>query len=185
MPGQSSWLCKLSRESRYCLKSFWNACWRNSISTQTRQYWYYRQTDTDKLTRLLMDTDWDQLLDCDVDKATENLTNALLGVAMASIPKQITTSKFNNKPWFNVDLKCQIRRRDRLFKIAKKRNTPQDWERWRRQRNVTTETKQRLKISHIQSEVKRLFEHKQNPNTYHNILKGLIGKKWNILYHLW
>ena len=148
-----------------------------SISTQTRQYWDYRQTDTEKLTRLLMDTDWDQLLDCDIDKATENLTNALLGAAKASIPIKITASKSNNKPWFNVDLKCQIRRRDRLFKIAKKRNTPQDWERWRRQRNLTTEMNQRLKTSHIQSEIKRLFEHKQDPRTYHNILKGLIGKK--------
>ena len=49
-----------------------------SSSIQTTQYWNYQRTDTDKLTRLLMETDWDKLLDCDVDKATENLTNAVL-----------------------------------------------------------------------------------------------------------
>ena len=148
-----------------------------STSKQTIQCWDYRQTDTDKLTRLLMDTDWDSLLDCDVDNATENLTDALLTAAKATIPFKVFTRNSNNKPWFNLELKCQIRRRDRLFKIAKKRDTPQDWERWRRQRNLTTETNQRLKTLHIQSEVTRLFEHKRDPRTYHSILKGLIGKK--------
>ena len=150
-----------------------------SISTQTTQYWDYRQTDTDKLTRQLMDTDWDKLLDCDVDKATENLTEALLTAAEASIPLKVSTRKSINKPWFSLELKCQIRRRDRLFKIAKKRNTPLDWERWRRQRNLITETNQRLKTLHIQFEISKLLEHKRDPRSYHNILKGLIGKKRN------
>ena len=150
-----------------------------SNSKQTIQFWDYRQTDTDKLTRLLMDTEWDKLLDCDVDKATENLTDALLNAAKASIPLKTFTRKSTDKPWFNLELKRHIRRRDRLFKIAKKRDTPQDWERWRRQRNLTTETNHRLKTLHMQSEVTRLFEHKRDPHTYHNILKGLIGKKVN------
>ena len=150
-----------------------------SSSIQTTQYWDYRQTDTNKLTRLLMDTDWEQLLDCDIDKATENVTNAVLTAAKSSIPFKIFTRKSTNKPWFNRELKCQIRRRDRLFKIAKNKNTTLDWERWKRQRNLTTETNQRLKTLHIQSEITRLFNHKHDPRSYHSILKGVIGKKTN------
>ena len=150
-----------------------------SSSIQSTQYWDYQRTDTDKLTRLLMETDWGKLLDCDVDKATENLTNAVLSAAKASIPLKTSTKRYINKPWFSLELKCQIRRRDRLFKIAKKKNTPLDWERWRRQRNLTTETNQRLKTLHIQSEITKLFEHKHDPRSYHNTLRGLIGKKGN------
>ena len=144
---------------------------------KTIQFWDYRQTDTDKLTRLLMETDWDRLLDCDIDTATDNLTEALLTAAKASIPVKTFTTKFNNKPWFNLELKRQIRKRDRLFKIAKRQDTPEDWQRWRTQRNLTTETNQRLKDMHIQSEVNKLFEQKQNPRVYHKILKGLIGRQ--------
>ena len=147
-----------------------------SVSIQTTQYWDYAQTETDKLTRLVIDTDWDKLLDCDMNKATENVTEALLTAAKASIPLKVSTRKSTNKPWFNTELKCQIRRRDRLFKIAKKRNTALDWECWRRQRNLTTETNNRLKTAHIQSQITRLLECKQDPRSYHNILKRLIGK---------
>ena len=137
-----------------------------SASKQTIQFWDYRQTDIDKLTRLLMDIDWDRLLDCDMDKATENVTDALLTAAKASIPFKTFTTKCNKKPWFNLELKRQIRRRDRLFKIAKRLDTPQDWQRWKTQRNLTTETNRRLKNIDIQSEVKKLLDHKQNPRMY-------------------
>ena len=44
-----------------------------SISRQSVQLWDYGHTDTHKLTRLLIDTNWDRLFDCDVDEATDNL----------------------------------------------------------------------------------------------------------------
>lgn len=147
-----------------------------SISIHTVKLWDFGRTDTNKLTRLLMGTDWDSLLDCDLDQATDNLTNALISAANASIPYKTFSTKSNNKPWFNLELKRQIRKRDRLFHIAKRRNTPQDWERWKRQRNITTETNQRLKTVHIQSQVEKLLEHRRDPRTYHNILKRLTGR---------
>ena len=152
-----------------------------SISKQTIQIWDYGRTDVDKLTRLLMDIDWDNLLDCDLDKATENFTEALMTAAKASIPQKCFSTNSKNKPWFNAELKRQIRKRERLFKMAKRRDTPHDWERWRKQRNITTETNQRLKKSYIQSQVGKLLENKQNPRSYHCILKSLIGRNVNHL----
>lgn len=85
-----------------------------SISRRTIQLWDYRRMDTDKLVRLLTDIDWDELLDCDVDDATNNLTDALMTAAEASIPLRTISSKTNNKPWFNSELKRQVRKRERL-----------------------------------------------------------------------
>ena len=77
------------------------------------------------------------------------------------------------------ELKSHIRKRDRLFNIAKKRNTDYDWERWRHQRNLATETNRRLKDSHIQTQEAKLLQTKKDPHTYHNILKGIIGRTSN------
>ena len=84
----------------------------------TKQLWDYRHMDPDKLTRLLMDTDWDSLLNCDLDDAVVNFTDALL-TAANTIPVRIVSKKSNNKPWFSSELKSHIRKRDRLFNIAK------------------------------------------------------------------
>ena len=89
-------------------------------SIHTVELWDFGQTDTDKLTRLLMDTEWDDLLDCDLDQATDNFTNALMSAAKASIPFKAFSTKSNNKPWYNLELKREIRKRDRLFHTAKK-----------------------------------------------------------------
>ena len=145
----------------------------------TKQLWDYRRMDPDKLTRLLMDTDWDTLLNTDLDEATNNFTYALMTAARASIPVRTTSIKANDKPWFTSELKRQIRKRDRLFKIAKKRNTDNDWDRWRRQRNLTTETNRRLKETHIQTQVEKLLLNKKDPYSYHKILKEIIGRKSN------
>ena len=150
-----------------------------SATRQTTQIWDYRHMDADKLVRLLMNTDWDTLMDCDVDEATDNFTHILMTAAIESIPIRTISKKNSDKPWFTAELKQQIRKRDRLFQAAKKSNTDHDWERWRRQRNLTTDTNQRLKNAHIQTQVANLLETKKDSHKYHNILKGLMGRKGN------
>ena len=149
----------------------------SSIPKRRPQLWDYRRTDIDKLIQQLTDTDWNRLLDCDVDEATTNFTETLITAAKSSIPCRTTFSKPNDKPWFTSELRREIRKRDRLFHTAKRRNTEHDWERWRRQRNVTTDTNRRLKSQYIQTQVTRLIDSKKDPRTYHHILKTVIGKK--------
>ena len=148
----------------------------SSTPNHSAYLWDYRRMDADKLTRLLMDTDWDSILDCDLDEATNNFTKALIVAAQASIPIRTISSKADNKPWFTAELKREIRKRERLYKIAKRRNTDYDWERWRRQRNITTDTNKRLKDQYIQSQVAKLLAHKKDPRSYHHILKNIMGK---------
>ena len=50
--------------------------------------WDYTKLDSDLLTRLLIDTNWEQILDNDVTTATQQFISALLSAAKASIPRK-------------------------------------------------------------------------------------------------
>ena len=138
--------------------------------------WDYHHLDTDKLTRLLIDTDWDTILDNDINEATVQFTHTILNAAKESIPQHIKTIRNRDKPWVNSDLKRQIRKRERLFRKAKARNSDSDWNRWKLQRNLVTELNKKLKGHFIKMQTVKLLENKKNPQQYHQILKNMIGK---------
>ena len=74
------------------------------------------------------------------------------------------------------ELKRNIRKRDRLFRLAKRTNNADNWERWRDQRNTVTSINRRLKQIHLQSQIHKLLQHKQNPYKYHQILRNITGR---------
>ena len=74
-------------------------------------------------------------------------------------------------------LKRSIRKRERLFRIAKASGLPHDWERWRQQRNATSNLNKQLKKSYLTQRSRDLITEKQNPRKYHAILQQMIGKR--------
>ena len=52
----------------------------------------------------------------DVDDMCEKFTNLFLEIARACIPTKTVTIRNNDKPWFNSELRKEIRIRDRLKK---------------------------------------------------------------------
>ena len=62
-----------------------------------------------------------------------------------------------------VPLKQNIRKRDRLFKIAKQTQTTFNWDRWRYQRNLVTSLNRRLKDEHLQNQINKLVTQKFKP----------------------
>ena len=101
------------------------------------------------LTRLLLDTDWDQILSNDVHIATEKFIAAILLAAKASIPQKKVRTKNYQKPWLTKELVKNIRKRDRLFRRARKTQSSYDWDRWKYQRNIVTAINKQLKQQHI------------------------------------
>ena len=87
--------------------------------------WDYQQLNAPLLTNLLQNTDWTHILDNDIDTATDLFISAIHNAAAASIPIKRKTKQSNQKPWATSELKRNIRKRDRLFKIAKQ--TPCDF----------------------------------------------------------
>ena len=133
--------------------------------------------DPDKLSQLLVHTDWDTILNNDIDTATTAFTHRLLAAAAEAIPIKTMKINLHNKTWVNADLRREIRKRDRLFRLAKKHRTDYHWDNWRQQRNLTTNMNKQLKDSYLKKkQVKTLLQTKRNPHEYHRILKQMLGR---------
>ena len=120
-------------------------------TTQTRTIWDYSRLDADKLTRLMQDTDWDEILDHDINTATEKFTQVILESAHKSIPIKTILIRPGDKPWLTKHLKKHMNKRDRLFKKAKRTDSTHDWEAWRLQRNFVTKLSKDYKDHHTKT----------------------------------
>ena len=76
----------------------------------------YSKLNAPLLTRLLLDTDWTDILNNDIDIATDLFISAIHQTAIASIPTKRKTIYPQQKTWITSELKRNIRKRDRLVK---------------------------------------------------------------------
>ena len=134
----------------------------------------YHNADIDSLAHVLSQTNWRVITDKDADGAAEAFTDALNDAAFRCIPNKVIRIR-HDKHWITADLRRQIRKRDRLFKLARSRDTEYDWARWRSQINLVTSVNRKLKNQHIQHKVNILLESKKEPFKYHTILKNITG----------
>ena len=146
------------------------------VKSTFKQIWDYAHMDTDRLAELLVHTDWDSVIEHDIDTATTNFTQTLLAAAAETIPIKTIRTRVQNKPWVNAALKREMRKRDRLFKLAQKHRTEYHWSNWRQQRNFTTALNKKLKENYLGNQVHNLLEAKKTPHEYHRILKNMLGR---------
>ena len=138
--------------------------------------WDYSKLNAPLLTRLLLDTDWTDILNNDIDIATDLFISAIHQAAIASIPTKRKTIYPQQKPWITSELKRNIRKRDRLFKIAKQTQNTFNWDRWKYQRNLVTSMNRRLKEEYVKNQVQKLLSQKLNPYKYHQTLRTITGQ---------
>ena len=147
------------------------------FQTLTKTLWDYDKIDSDLFIRTLQKTDWTTILNKDVHTATTDLTHAILSAAKTAIPTKVVHIKNKDKPWVNNELKRNIRKRNMLFKCAKRTQSHIDWCNWKTQRNFVSNLNKRLHSEHIQSQVTELIRNKRSPYKYHQILSDLTGRK--------
>ena len=138
--------------------------------------WEYRKMNIDLLTKILTDTDWGNIMEKDIDTATSQFITTLHDAASATIPKILIRRKCNDKSWITNTLKRNIRKRDRLLRLAKQTQNDFNWARWRHQRNLVTAINRQLKSEHIKRQVEKLTEQRQTPYKYHKTLRAVIGR---------
>ena len=140
--------------------------------------WDYKNTDVDMFVQILAQINWDIIITKDLDEAIRLLTSTLLDAATKCIPTKVIRLK-QDKPWVTSELRQAMRKRDRLFKIARRRLTEHDWSRWRAQRNIVTSLNRKLKQENLKRKVALLLENRQDPFKYHTILKNITGFRRN------
>ena len=90
-----------------------------TISFQ-REVWLYERTDRENLLSKLDTVDWNGLLSDleDIDEMCNTFTETFLRVARECIPTKMVTVRNIDRPWFNSELRGEIRKRDRIRKTA-------------------------------------------------------------------
>ena len=136
----------------------------------------YHLLDADRLTDQLIRTDWDSILNQDIDQVTIDFTDAILNAADNAIPTRTIRSRRNDKPWYTNELRREARKRDRYFRTALRQQTEESWTRWKHQRNKTTELNKYPKDKYRTNEVQKLLSSKNDPHKYHQLLRQMTGK---------
>ena len=101
-------------------------------------------------------------------------TETFLRVARECIPTKIVTIRNSDRPWFNSELRREIRKRDRIRKTVKKYSKQSDIDKYKKQRNRVNNLKKIAKEHFEQNLDNIILENISNPKTYWKIMKMLI-----------
>ena len=106
-------------------------------SSFTRKVWLYKQADYIKLNEEISQFQWEPFLgECDnVDSMAERFTNKYLEMIARHIPSKTIRVRPNDKPWYNSEIRKEIRTRDRLHKILRKKYTTISLQHFKAQRD--------------------------------------------------
>ena len=86
----------------------------------------------------------------------------------------MVTIRNSDRPWFNSELRREIRKRDRIRKIAKKFSKQSDIDKYKKQRNKVSNLKKTAKEHFEQNLDTLILENISNLKTYWKITKMLI-----------
>ena len=100
-----------------------------------RNIWQYENGNYDLLKQYVNEFDWLSLKSDDVNTYAENVTSKILEFCKCTIPNKKITVRPLDSPWINNEIKKIIRKRKRAHKHAKKVNSPNNWETFRKLRN--------------------------------------------------
>ena len=93
-------------------------CSKNISRSFKREIWQYQKINNEKFEEKLNEINWNEKLDHlnEVDEMCEKFTKCFLKITKECIPTKIVTIRNNDRPWFNTEIRKEIRIRDRLRK---------------------------------------------------------------------
>ena len=97
----------------------------SKISTSYyREVWNYKNADTERLNQLMRSYDWDSIINDNfaIRQACTNFTDLFLKFCKECIPCKKILKRQNDKPWFNSDIRHNLRLHNRLRKRFLRQN---------------------------------------------------------------
>ena len=91
-----------------------------------REVWSYGQADYQGLNDDISNFNWIELFENtdSVNESSDLFTKHYLALSEKYIPRRIITVRTTDKPWFNSEIRKEIRKRERLRKKARSTNSP-------------------------------------------------------------
>ena len=146
-------------------------------TTYKRKIFKYRQADWNLMNNTLTEIDWPNLLNdtVNIDDATSLFQDKLDTVIKRHV--QSATIRFSNrdKCWINADIKLGIKKRNKLYRKAKRSNSDQDWTLFKRQRNHVTLSIRKAKETHITRLADKLETSENNSKLWWKLAKAVLN----------
>ena len=117
-----------------------------------RKVWLYSLGDFEKACSMIQATDWDTILSNDVDDAAKQWCDSFLAIMEECTPRYQLQKK-HNLLWLTINIKKLIRKRNALFRKAKRINKNSDFIHYKAIRNRVVKSlrigKQLNKLAHV------------------------------------
>ena len=81
----------------------------------TRNIWLYNKGYYEALSNELYETNWNNLINDDINIYAQNITDQIISVAKRHVPNKNIKVRQSDPPWLNSQIKKMIRKRKRLF----------------------------------------------------------------------
>ena len=112
-----------------------------------------------------------------INAACEHWSNEFMSMAKVSVPNKMVVVRPNDKPWFTNVHRRLLRRKNKVHKQAKSRNTPELWEKFREIRNSYNREISMAKAAYENNKYIDLINMgKENPKKWWSILKNILGQ---------
>ena len=144
----------------------------------TRRVWFYKRANFTQLEESLRLHDWDCLKAGSVNDSCELFTNQLMEFVNLSIPHKDVTSRPNDKPWYDSEIRRNSRKRDRQKQKAVRTSKQSDWAKCKTLRNKVNNLKKHAKESFDDNlELSLLTNFSNNKKEFWKIVKHFVNKK--------
>ena len=102
-----------------------------------RKVCLYKKADFNQLNNEILEFQWEQFLHkcTDVEDMSNRSTHNYFEMVGRGMPSKLVRIRLNDKPWFNSEIRKEIRTRNRLHKLARRNQSKQSLQKYKSQRN--------------------------------------------------
>jgi hypothetical protein len=93
------------------------------------------------------------------------------------IPSKIITVQKNQPQWLTSNIRKLIRKKNRIYRKARRSNSPSGWNKFRRIRNDVTKLVRKSKEEHKHNLIKKLINENSSCSNWWKTVKQLTGIK--------
>jgi hypothetical protein len=118
-----------------------------SINIYKRLVWDYRNVDFETCSDCISSLNWNSIISPEnsMDENCQTFTNKFIQIIKNCVPQKEVTIRLNDKVLFNSELRREIRKRDRLRKLARRSNSDSKINKYKKQKNHVNNLKKHAK----------------------------------------
>ena len=151
----------------------------NLSTSYYREVWNYKNADFERLNNLISTYNWDIIINENftIDQSCAMFTDLFMKFCKECIPCKKVLIRQNDKPWFNSELRYNIKLRDRLRKRFFKSKSNLDRMSFKRQRNKVNNMIKYAKESFLNRIDDIVCNQENSSKSFWQVMGRFMGKK--------